>query len=131
MKLFHCVVVMGAAITGGCGGVTTAGSHANRGDGTDARASAPTEPEAGETDNSAGFVAREPEAGAADDPSSLSFAQDASEAEANRASCCGDAGGDDAAVPCSDYSKYPPRQWACVSYDPPVGCTCNVVVAIL
>ena len=121
MKLFHCVVVMGAAMTGSCGGQATTGDRTLRGDG------AATD---GPADTSIGLEGGDENTGAL-----VVVAWDTSEAGppeagADRASCCGDAGADGGG-PCFDYSTFPPHQWSCVSYEPPLGCTCNIVVAIL
>lgn len=123
---------MGAAMTGGCGGAASTGSRTLGADGAAADATAPgaTGIEGGEADDATGFFGFGPETSTASDTGVVAFGADASEGGVDRASCCGDAGTADGG-PCIDYSRFPAHEWSCLSYDPPAGCTCNIVVAIL
>jgi hypothetical protein len=160
MKLFHCVVVMGAAMGGGCGVEEDArtATSADADGSNDATA-------LGTAGNDASViidpactgvsVCAQPQQYQCDgatcvcDPSSpLSPADCPQTAQfecTNFASNCGcrcnlEAGTDplaccgdagmEAGAPCSNYNTY--LQWSCHSYDPPVGCDCRrLVVGIL
>jgi hypothetical protein len=179
MKLFHCIVVMGAAIGEGCGGEerTIAGAeagHSDAGDLVDASGASlesstcPTppslEPAMGCSSTCRGTAAAPRSPQDCPQPQELQCgpgtctcdltsplqAGDCSQtgqfvcddwttpcgcrcnldAGVDPVACCGDAAvAMDANVACGNPSTR--RAWSCYSYDPPVGCDCRIVVAIL